>query len=184
MVGGSSLIWMSFAALVESVRRFRNDGRVAETTIRAVPDRSSGTLCLPMGRVMVTRSGAAGDVVAALACSGESSAKSGIDFPFCSTATVSAENRAPGASADTRRVPAWPITRSGCSMRTMGTVSRRDMVKTTPAAMSSRTISPASARIMRTIEPQDGPVRRCRAPACSLTLGIASAKMKGPAGFP
>ena len=69
---------MSFdARRSTSVRRLRNDGRVAETTMRAGPSGSSGTLCLPMGRVMVIRSGAAGDVAAAFDCSGESSEKSG-----------------------------------------------------------------------------------------------------------
>ena len=69
--------------------------------MRAVPDCSSGTLCLPMGRVMAIRSGAAGDVAAAFACSGASSEKRGVDLPFCSTATVNDLNCAFGASAVT-----------------------------------------------------------------------------------
>ena len=141
---------MSFAALVESVRKFRNDGRVAETTIRAAPDFSSGTLSLPTGRVIVIRSGAAGDVTAIFACSAASSEKRGIDLPFCSSATVSALNLAFGASAVTTSVPAWPIALSGCSMRTIGTVSLRAKTNTTPAAINSRRNSPAGIRIMRT----------------------------------
>ena len=50
MRGGSSRTWKSFVAVLVSVRRFRNDGRVAVTTMRAGPDCSSGTLCLPIGR--------------------------------------------------------------------------------------------------------------------------------------
>ncbi len=79
-----------------------------------------------MGRVMVIRSGAAGDVAAAFACSGESSEKRGVDLPFCSTATVNDLNCAFGASAVTTRVPACPMALSGCSMRTIGTASRRE----------------------------------------------------------
>ena len=33
-----------------AVRSFRNAGRAAVTTMRAAPDCSSGTLCLPSGR--------------------------------------------------------------------------------------------------------------------------------------
>ena len=50
-----------------SVRRFRNDGRVAVTTMRAGPDCSSGTLCLPIGRVMRDQVGAAVDVASTVA---------------------------------------------------------------------------------------------------------------------
>ena len=52
MRGGSRRTWKSFAAVLVSVRRLRNDGRVAVTTMRAAPDCSSGTLCLPSGREM------------------------------------------------------------------------------------------------------------------------------------
>ena len=100
-----------------------------------------------MGRVMVIRSGAAGDVAAAFASSGESSEKRGVDLPFCSTATVKALNFAFGASAVTTRVLAWPMALSGCSMRTIGTVSRRATTYTAPAAINRRTINPARARI-------------------------------------
>ena len=50
MRGGSSRTWMSFDAVPVSVRSLKSAGRVAVTTMRAGPDCSSGTLCLPSGR--------------------------------------------------------------------------------------------------------------------------------------
>ena len=44
MRGGSSRTWKSLDALLDSVRRFRIDGRVALTMIFAAPDFNPGTL--------------------------------------------------------------------------------------------------------------------------------------------
>ncbi len=49
--GGSRSISKSWLAVLESVRKSRNEGRVAETTMRAGPEWSCGTLFLPSGRV-------------------------------------------------------------------------------------------------------------------------------------
>ncbi len=102
MRGGSSRTWKSFVAVLVSVRRFRNDGRVAVTTMRAAPGCSSGTLCLPSGREMRTR--LAIDCAVDRRRRGSSSAKSGVDLPFCSSAIVSAVKLAFGASAVTSSV--------------------------------------------------------------------------------
>jgi hypothetical protein len=48
---------MSFDAVAVSVRSFRNPGRAAVTTMRAAPDCSSGTLCLPSERETWSPSG-------------------------------------------------------------------------------------------------------------------------------
>ena len=54
MRGGSSRTWKSFVAVLVSWRSLSSDGRVAVTTMRAAPDCSSGTLCLPSGREILT----------------------------------------------------------------------------------------------------------------------------------
>jgi hypothetical protein len=41
---------MSLLVVLDNVVSLRNDGRVAETTMRAAPDCSSGTLCFPNER--------------------------------------------------------------------------------------------------------------------------------------
>ncbi len=101
---------MSLLVVLDSVRSFRIDGRVAETTMRAVPDRRSGTLCLPNGceirrwfaSVCVTAVGGL-----------PSNVKSDVVRPSCSNAIVRDVNSAFGASAVTSSVPSSPATRSG-----------------------------------------------------------------------
>ena len=105
MRGGSRRTWKSFDAVLVRVRRFRNDGRVAVTTMRAVPACSSGTLCLPSGReiriwLRSTAVTLASLLTVALAApAGASRAKSGTLLPFCSSAIVSVVNLAFGACA-------------------------------------------------------------------------------------
>ena len=122
MRGGSSRTWTSLLAALDSVRSFRNDGRVAETTMRAAPACKLGHALLAERprHAQVARDRSAVTVAACVA----SSAKSGIVRPFCSSAIVSAVSRPPGASTVTSSVPVWPTRRSGLSMVTRGGAPR------------------------------------------------------------
>ena len=71
MRGGSRRTSNSFDAVLVSVRRLRNARRVAVTTMRALPDCSSGTLCLPSGRDTRSVSGPTRVMVAVCAPSSE-----------------------------------------------------------------------------------------------------------------
>src|SRR5436309_6757914 len=135
---------MSLLIVLESVRRLRNDPRVAATTMRAVPDWSSGTLRLPSGRETRMRFGS---TCVTLADCTPSSENRGKVRPFCSSVMVKVARRARGASATTSSVPAWPTTRSGLSMRRTGGVSRPATKYAAPSATSARRTSPASQRM-------------------------------------
>ena len=108
MRGGSSRTWKSFDAVLVRVRRFRNDGRVAVTTMRAAPDCSSGTLCLPSGREMRMLVAIDCCVDRLAVCGAVERERAGTLLPFCSSAIVSVVKLAFGASAVTSSVAACP----------------------------------------------------------------------------
>src|SRR5260221_10619093 len=119
--GGSRRTWKSFVAVVVIWRRLRNDGRVAVTTMRAAPDWSEGTVCLPSGPVIrrvlrstfVTSTPAGGPGGNFSPRSAANRSTSGTLFPFWSRVIVSAVNFAFGACAVTSTPPVCPIGRSG-----------------------------------------------------------------------
>ena len=133
---------MALDSELDSCRSFKNDGRDAVTTMRASPDWSSGTLCLPRGREIFSWLGAACVTVAV----GLSSEYKGTVRPFCSSTTFRVVKRAFGASATTSSVPAWPIARSGLAIVMCGWAPRPATTYATPRAIPAATISTRSAR--------------------------------------